>query len=320
VIVLHPDRPEAVTAGDDGLVRWRLDADGATEEGRRPGRAVGLWAADDPDLVGVAHARGGGRLALALHRRDTLDEVRAVAEIADETEPVQVAGSPDGRWVVVAGIASVLHVVDTRTGAVRNVDGGGMEVTGLRFTPDGGALLAGWGSQGCGGVRSWRMADDGLAEDEPEQLSQEDDCCVRLAVDPWGTRVAAWLGFGFDRFGFAGDEDPVLRLLYLPHGERRWSRHIGLDDFAAAPDTCLTSDSPEVSFTVDGRCVLAGTAGGRVLVFDAGDGRIRHSLPTGADAMVDAVVPDPDGRRVWALAGGRLALAVLPPPGGAPTG
>jgi WD40 repeat protein len=199
-----------------------------------------------------------------------------------------LAFSPDGRVLAIGGPGTVVRLVDTSSASDLGElqPDGGDNASQVAISPDGRYLAAG----GCSGtVTIWDR-------DGPRRLGAMAgrDAITALAFAPDGSTLAA------------GDETGRLRLRAVPERTTR------IIQAARTPFSGITA----LAFSPSGACLASASTLERcVRLWDASDGRLRSTIPSGA-AQVRALAISPGsallvtahsdgGATIWGLAARR---------------
>lgn len=319
-VVVHPDRPEALTTMYCGtvLVRWRLAPSIVAIEVIRDGSRTRIWG---PDGVGT-----GPRLAFATGEtawlRDWADPRRSRA-VAPGLLPYDQYGkpnmlhgsapvlSPDGRRMVLVSCESI-RLVDLERGEVTGeCEGFGDWSVVPRFTPDGTALIVGNSMQGTWWLTVLDIGDDGSLRIRYERFAEDgvptsrlSEIVTDLSVAPDGRRFATWVRPDSERGrpGYRG----LVATTWTRCGEPAW--HLPIDD--AVTGIPGDEESAALCFTSDGSWLAIGLDAGVVWV-DAETGTV-----AGRDCAVGPVnglAASRDGAGVLAATGTGLRRLDPPP-------
>lgn len=287
------------------------------------------------DLVPAARLDQGGVIAwtqdsraLALggpqgisfyeHQPGTISLTRT---IPSETEILAVAFSPDGRTLAAGGFRSGIQLWDVTTGElVRSLEGGFDLIRGVLFAPDGQSLVA----YELDFVRQWEVASgrsvfaDALRSSEGLSISPDGHWMAVMLNSPPQVQLRTLDGTVVSSVdvGEQGTVNNVLRgLAFHPNGEilatvgtyqntsggnfseiRLWRVQNGqLATVSKIDHGVLAAQS--VAFSPDGRVLATGAAGGQIVQFwDAGNGRLLHTLQVPLRYEDNIVEFSPDGR------------------------
>jgi WD40 repeat protein len=235
--------------------------------------------------------------------------------------------SPDGKLVAAVakddGTGSTVHLLDPATGkVVRDLEPAlsGI-VLGLRFSPDGRALLAVADDKGPGKLYLWNTAGG-----QQTLLADPDEWQVQDAVfAPDGRTVAVETEFRL--YLYDATTGKQLHELDMRSAIDDFGRQTGIVSGGAARSL---RDRPAIAFSADGKWLATAKRGHSVRLWDVATGKeIRH-VPTGHEEPVRAVAVGPDGRtvasaacdgtlRLWEAGSGReVRVLRLPWQGDAP--
>jgi WD40 repeat protein/predicted Ser/Thr protein kinase len=297
-----PDGATLYTASSDGsVIAWDLAGD------RRLGRpfsaGVGNASPDDqtPDVFGLHAISPDGELVaarqadgiVAVLDSRTFEQVSLVRGAAGLPAPVlDVAWSPDSRWLAVAAPYGQVGLWDPRTGNPGPALGGLAEifdpesphdVRTVAFSPNGSLLAAAvYGGSGSGGVYLWNPRSGELLLGGPIPLPPGGGANVNfprdLAFSPDGTALALTHGGALSAWSVSD-----RRLLFT----------VSVDE-----DSALT---PAVAYSPDGHTIATGGGDGAVRFWDAASGAPAGSISASA-GWVNTVAFSPDGRTLSAAA------------------
>ena len=233
-----------------------------------------------------------------------------------------VAFSPDGERLAVAGQDKAVHLLDVATSSRRALRGHEDQVVSVAFSPDGARVAAGsWN----GRIRVWSL-DDGAV-----RLLEGHDKPVRsVAFSPDGRALASGGGDGTVRLWslegprpprvLVGHEGPVSRVAFAAAGARLLSasedQTLRVWEASSGRELLrVTASSPlrALGVSPDGARAAFGTRRGDVQLVSLDDGEAR---PVARHAS--------EVRSVWFLGGGELlsvgedGAALVGPPGRAP--
>ncbi|MFD7710553.1 helix-turn-helix domain-containing protein [Streptomyces sp. NPDC059786] len=261
----HRDGYFEVAYGRDADTLVTLDSQG-----------VRLWHERSGESRVVVKSRAAGRIRLSPDGRTLAVEERSGLQLWDVATRsirttldagkgvVDVAFSPDGRTVAIAGYESPTRLWDAATGDLRATLTDENEIWSLAFSPDGRVLATGSDK----GIRLW---DTTTAKARAVTLADDTKFGLYLAFSPDNSRVLAAMGIN--------DADHV-QLWDVTTGRTR----ARLD----------ADDSAYMAFSPDGRILAVSNDDGQIFLWDTATGRPRTVLTD--RGSVYALMFSPDGR------------------------
>jgi WD40 repeat protein/DNA-binding SARP family transcriptional activator len=361
-VAFHPDGTLVATAATDGAARvWDLTTEEELHSIESPvDDGVGAW--------GVGFSPDGSRFAAAWFRDGVkvmdLASGRIIQEITSVPSPGGVSFDPSGARIAVRSEAEpVVAVVDVGSGAVMfTLDGHLLPATDVAWSPDG-TSIATASLDGRARIfdartgahrfttlgRQGQMFDLDWSPDATRLVTANSDGVAAVwkitAAGPQEQlRLSAHeLGSGVSGVAFSPDGTQVMAGNFSVTGTTAavvvWDVTIHGDAEVTNLPAVTTPFGGAVAFTADGRHLVASSADGSAMVWDArtfapvrtlgspaGSSPMTASGPTeasGADVFALAVSPDGelvaaarlDGTvRVWDVATGRDAFTVDPGP------
>ncbi len=267
-----------------------------------------LLALQVADSVPAGRSEMAGDLEGLLHR--VIQASRARLAGSGSANPIlDLAYSPDGRRVAVAGVGGHAEVLDAQSGALMvTLVGHESDVTSIAFSLDGKRLLTGARDM-TGGV--W----DGVAGRQLLRLTGHRSTIGRAIFSPDGRWVVTasadstakvWdAATGQERFTLARHRGPVWGVAFSPNGARiatasldstviLWDARDGkaVDTLRAYGEGIVS-----VAFSPDGQRLVTGGGRGTVTLWDLSTRKRVRTLP-GHQEGVFHVTFSPDGRRI----------------------
>ncbi|MCA9670235.1 MAG: hypothetical protein KC503_31790 [Myxococcales bacterium] len=178
-----------------------------------------------------------------------------------------VAISPSGKRVAVAGQDSTIYVIDAQTGSTRTLRGQRDQLQSVAFAPDGKQLAV--------ATRAGEVALFSLADDSRRILAERGPAERRVVFSPDGKLLAA------------GGWDGVIRLFD--------TRHAG-----AAPRELKGHEDRVYGlvFTPDGRYIASASYDRTLRLFSVADGKERARVDRAHDDRIFDLAIDPSGERL----------------------
>lgn len=265
-----------------------VSADGSRAAAARSDGAILVF---DVSTSTVEHTLRAAEHAPAGTGRSTREVVRTLAF------------APDGRRLASGSMDGTVHLWDPSTGALlHTLEGHGITVASVDFSPDGHHLLVGGGGATLWDVRSGQRVGEALPTRHlVEQARYSVDGRRLLAVDPAGATVfdAASREVLRDLRGYAGS---ASRLRFSPDGARLlvdgtvWDLATGRDQASPAHGG---GHEGFAHWTADGsRLFGAGMRG--IGLWDARTGELRLSIDDGQDTLMHGAL---SGDGAWIAAG-----------------
>jgi WD40 repeat protein len=290
-VVFSPDGRRLTTSSADGTARvWDAQADQVLRLLGRHPGAVETASFDPSGARVVSAGRDGTARIWDVRRRRAPLVLRQRAAVTD------ASFSPDGRLVVTAGANRAAILWGAVTGKQLRVLHHVYPVTVARFSPDG-TLVATGSSNGT--VVLWNVSDG-------RQL-------MRVRNNAPVTDLA-----------FSADG----QLLAFAAGSRAaiWS----VAERRLKHSMRIRGHVSRLAFSPDGKLLATAGGDGTARLWDTGDGRLVHTLPTGTHGLTDVVFSH-DGQlllttsvdrdiRLWDVASGRLVRSLVGAFGTVPTG
>jgi WD40 repeat protein len=210
---------------------------------------------------------------------------------------VAVAFSPDGKTLASAGRDRMIHLWDVETGKDRDqLKGHRHGIVAVAFSPDGKLLASG---DGQATIRLWDVASGKETQKMDVQSIAE---TLSLAFSPDGKTLAcagAWNDTSFMPKGAKLNIQGVEVTRKEGYAVLLWDTASGQE---VRRFTGLQAKLKSVAFSPDGKSIAAGSADGRIGLWDAASGKDRLYIvahPEHADAEFGAspcVVFSPDGK------------------------
>jgi WD40 repeat protein/tRNA A-37 threonylcarbamoyl transferase component Bud32 len=294
-VALSPDGKTLATASADRTVKiWDM----AKRKARATLQAHGV------QVTAVAISPDGKTLASAgLDRAVKLWELASAAKQAllDHPQPVlALAFSPDGRNLATACVDGTVYLWDLATNQIQaRLTGHQAAVTALAFTPDGRTLASGSrivkDGKSTGHVNLWDMS----TGKERASLRGHQDTVTSLAFHPDGRTLASgctldrtvklWNAMaGIDVATLPTQPGPVYAVSFTPDGRvlAIAGSNVRLWDVAAAQERAVLRGSGKsvtsvtsLTFSADGHTLVAGSADGEVLLWEAASEEAVASTP-----------------------------------------
>ncbi len=291
VVALSPDGRRALTASSREITLW--DAETGTRVRSfavdRPGVTILAFSPDG--RLGFAGSGGGGWQ----WNLDDGAEVRRLVSNSENTSSLPRrlerrenttghAFSPDGKWLMTAGVSAVIRLWDLATEReLREFQGHMGSIDTLAFSRDGKLVASGSGDRT---VKLWHVAT------------------------------------GRELRTIQGHAAPITSVAFSPDGRALVAAasdgNVGVWPVEATLGTFADRDMPisEIALAADGR-LAAVTSPGRLVVLDVATNRMMQSFEAEGLGVADALAFSPDGRllatgetgggvRVWDVVEGRL--------------
>ncbi len=332
---LHPTRQEALTLDKTGrvLTRWSLTTNPATKLSHLTTPVIsttgyvyadwliihgGITGALDGELFAHAHCFDNESYdtnILELRRWQDLSSHRTIAFPCPDFGPIisGLAGSPDGRWLVVGTGFELLFLIDCQTAEVMSYHTiAGYVTTGLTFDPTS-TFVAGIASFDAGGSPMLCRLDPverfvpRLGENKFSSSAMQDHVSgtMALTVLHWLDRSDLWPNgnyaetFGTTAFSpdsrlvifdFSFDNATTCVVAYeVPSGKRLW----GIFRKGSTPHYFI--------FTPDGSALIFPDESGDLFVYRVKDGTLVQQVPSGFDQPIQALAFDHDGTTLWLM-------------------
>jgi WD40 repeat protein len=239
------------------------------------------------------------------------EEPRLVPQLGHVGPVLQVAFSPDGRFVLTGGWDGVAKLWDAQTGSEIRIFRGAVHVTALAFSADGRLVF-------IGSYDVATLRDTQSVKEIRDFSARAPDFVTSAAFSPDDRFIVAgstnrtaklWdVASGQLIKGFTGHSDTVTSVAFSPDGRflvtgsfdrtvRLWDVHSGAQVRTLVHTYPVTS----VAFSPDGRFVLAGGLGNKAVLWDSGSGAEVRSFSVQSEPL-SSVAFSPDGQQV--LTGG----------------
>ncbi len=222
------------------------------------------------------------------------------------TSSVWLAWSPDNRTLALAGIDTLVRLLDTTSGRVTFLPGHTMAVYLVAWSPDGRTLASG-GADGT--VRLWSAAGQPVAtlSDRRGLANFAWAADGKLTTLAAGAELLSWQPNGTPVAAHRTTENLYASVAWSPDGQllagatdklvRLWQPDGTLQKTLAGPTSALYT----VAWSPDSQVLAAGADDGSIYLWGR-DGTLLATL-TGHTAFVNCVAWSPDGQRLASAAG-----------------